>query len=368
MQRYTEHAPKGKPASDQQGQLPSAYVGIDLHTSSWHVTIQTQTHELFSNAIPGKWEALRSLLDRYRGTYQLHAVYEAGYFGYSLYDQMVAYGVNCIVTPPSLIPQQSGNRVKTDPRDSRKLAHFLAMGDLKGVWVPSAEQRAHRSVIRRRQQLISDRVRVQNRIKAELRFYGLALPMERHGAWSKSYRKNLHSLEFGDRWIQESFARLLDELEFLTTQIVQQTKLVAELAVSDTYREQVAIVRSIPGFGVISTMELLLELQDIGRFRRSKQLAAYVGLTPSQHTSGPHVRMGRITAIGKNHLRGTLIEVAWRAMAKDPPLRQKFDQLKHRTGVKRAIVAIARIVLIRTRRLLLDHREYVPGLVVQHPA
>ena len=101
------------------------FVGIDLHKSKWHVTARTVEFELFSGSIPGNWEYLLRILDRYRG-HHIQAVYEAGYFGFWLHDHLLEYGAECIVTPPSLIPQEYGNRVKTDRRDSRKLAYFLA--------------------------------------------------------------------------------------------------------------------------------------------------------------------------------------------------------------------------------------------------
>ena len=146
------------------------FVGIDLHKHRWHINIRTGDTEVFSCSIPGQWAALRRVLDRYK-EYRIHAVYEAGYFGFWLYDRLMEYGVDCVVTPPSLVPKEYGNRVKTDRRDSRKLAHLLAKGLLKRVWVPREEERFHRQVIRRRRQLVGDRVRVQNRIKAELYFH-----------------------------------------------------------------------------------------------------------------------------------------------------------------------------------------------------
>ena len=126
------------------------FVGIDVHKRSWHVTIRTDEVELFSGSIPGRWEALRKLLHRYKAQ-RIRAVYEAGYSGFWLHDHLAGYGVDCLVTPPSLVPQAYGNRVKTDRRDSQKLAHLLAKGLLKRIWVPSTEERFHRQVIRRRQ-------------------------------------------------------------------------------------------------------------------------------------------------------------------------------------------------------------------------
>ena len=123
------------------------------------------------------------------------------------------------------------------------------------------------------------------------------------------------------------------------------------------------LLMTIPGIGMIAAMELLLELQDVNRFQRADQLAAYVGLTPSQYTSAEKVRMGRITCVGKNSLRATLVQASWVLIRKDGVMQEKYDRLKSRSGGKRAIVAVARTLLIRMRRMLLDNEPYVIGLI-----
>jgi len=337
------------------------FVGIDLHKKKWHVTARTAELELFSGSIPGCWKALQRILDRYQG-HQIETVYEAGYFGFWLHDHLVEYGAECIVTPPSLIPQEYGNKIKTDRRDSRKLAHFLAKGMLKRVWVLTEKERYHREVSRRRRQLVGDRIRTQSRIKAELRLYGIDLP-EPDGKWTKIYLGNLGRIRFNNRWMQESFKCLLEQYHFLDGQIVKQTKLLRELSKTELYRERVELLMTIPGIGIIAAMELLLELQDVSRFQRADQLAAYVGLTPSQYTSADKVRMGRITRVGKNSLRATLVQASWALIRKDGVMKEKYDRLKSRSGGKRAIVAVARILLVRMRRMLLDNNPYVIGLI-----
>jgi transposase len=351
MEAYRTRGQKGK----------TVFVGVDLHRCRWHVTVMTKDQELFSGTLPGQWETLRLLLDRYREDW-IQVVYEAGYFGFWLHDRLVGYGADCIVTPPSLVPQEYGNRVKTDRRDSRKLAYLLSRGMLKRVWVPTLKERYHRQVIRRRRQLIGDRVRTQNRIKAELRFYGIEI-CERRGPWPRSYVENLWSIRFNDPWMQESFQRLLEQYEFLSEQISKQTQLVRRLSETSLYQERVAILRSVPGIGLIAAMELLVELQDVARFRRAEQLAAYVGLTPSQYSSAEKIRMGRITGIGKSGLRGTLVEASWKLITKDGAMGEKYERIKARSGAKRAIVAIARTLLLRTRRMLLDGNPYAVGLL-----
>ena len=332
------------------------FVGIDLHKLRWHVTIRTADVQVFSSSIAGKWQELKKVLNRYHGC-RIRAVYEAGYFGFWLFDYLTQYGVECIVTPPSLIPQEHGNRVKTDRLDSRKLARLLAKGLLKSIWVPSAKERFHRQVIRRRRQLVGDRIRTQNRIKSELCFYGIDLPAPR-SKWSQVYFANLQRIKFKNRWMQQSFNQLLEQYEFLSAQIDKQTQLLKKLAQIPLYRDRVKILCSIPGIGILTAMEILLELQDFSRFRRAQQLAAYVGLTPSQYSSADKIRMGRITGAGKNTVRSALVESSWYLITKDKAMRKKYEQIKARAGGKRAIVAISRKLILCIRRLLLDNRPY----------
>jgi len=163
--------------------------------------------------------------------------------------------------------------------------------------------------------------------------------------------------------MQQSFNRLLEQYDFLCDQVRKQTKLLKELSKTELYRERVEILQTVPGIGLIVAMEILLELQDVSRFRRAEQLAAYVGLTPSQYSSADKIRMGRITGIGKNSLRSALVEASWKLIKKDGAMQEKYERIKARSGAKRAIVAIARTLLIRTRRILLDGIPYAVGTI-----
>lgn len=332
------------------------FVGVDQDKKYWKVCIRTFDRELYNVNIEASWSCLKNLLTPYQEQGNtIMIVYEAGYFGYTLYEQATAWGAICIVTPPSLMPVQQGNRIKTDKRDASKLALYLAKGLLKEIYVPTATERAHRAVARRRRQILSDRVAVQARIKAVLRQHGWEL-MEKH--WSKAYVANLHRLKLHDEYSQESFRSLLTQYEGLCLLEKQQTDLLRKLAKDARYADRVTRLCSIPGLGVITSMEILLELQDVARFRRGEALAAYVGLTPAQHSSGEHIRMGRITRMGKHTVRAMLVESSWILIRKDSGMRSKYEALKQRAGGKRAIVAIARKLLLIARRMLLDGTNY----------
>lgn len=332
------------------------YVGVDVHVKHWQVTVRTIDAEQWGGRIPGNWESLRKILERYRDR-GLTVVYEAGYCGFWLRDEIVGWGAGCIVTPPSLIPSETGNRVKTDKIDSARLALLLSRGLLKAVWVPDARARRERQVLRRRRQLVRERVRVQCQIKSELRCYGVEFPSQ-VGAWSQSFVRWLWCFQFADRWQTESFRQLLTLYDQLGVLLKAQTKLVKELSESERYQGQVAILTSIPGIGLLTAMEILLELGDIRRFANGRKLAAYVGLTPGQYSSGEKVRLGSISKAGRPQLRASLIEASWVLLGKDAALRERYQYLRSRCGGKRAIVAIARKLLLIVRRLWLDQRPY----------
>ena len=146
---------------------------------------------------------------------------------------------------------------------------------------------------------MNDRVRIQNRIKSELLLNGINLTVP-SGQWTRAFFTDLCRINFSDRWMRESFKHLLDHYVFLCGQIATQTQLLKDLSHETLSKERVAILQTIPGVGLIAAMEVLLELQDIKRFRRADQLAAHVGLTPSQYTRADKTRMGRIPSLGKN--------------------------------------------------------------------
>jgi transposase len=181
---------------------------------------------------------------------------------------------------------------------------------------------------------------------------------ETKGHWTDRYVQNLKALKFHDSFMQRSFEHLLEEYEAIDQLVKKQTHLLRDLSRHEKYAEQVEILQTIPGVGWLTAIEIILELQDVRRFRRSSSIAAYVGLTPSQYSSAEYVRMGRITKQGKWNVRALLVESSWRLIREDEELKEKYERIKARAGGKRAIVAIARSLIIRMRRILLDRTSY----------
>jgi transposase len=334
------------------------FVGIDVHKESWQVTVRVEGEEKFHGRMASEYRILRRVLDRFEGG-KIRVAYEAGPCGFGLHDQLRGDGVEVIVVPPSLIPVESGNRVKTDKRDSRKLARLLEGNLLKRVYVLSEEDRAERELLRTRRQMVEHRNDVARQIKSKLLFYGVRSPFSEKGGWSKGFIRWIKELSLKWESVKVSFQSLIELYEYLTGQIMALNRKVAELSRDDKYRERVKLLRSVPGIGVLIAMEILVEVQDMGRFRRGEELASYLGLTPSEFSTGQYIRQGRITRCGNKRVRTCLVESSWHLITKDPWMRRKYDRLKQWKGGKRAIIAIARTLIVRIRRILLNQEPYV---------
>jgi transposase len=285
--------------------------------------------------------------------------YEAGPCGFWLYDKITEDGIEAIVVPPSLIPIESGNKVKTDKRDSRKLAKLLEGNMLKRVYVLSEEDRADRELLRTRRQVLEHRSDVARQIKSKLLFHGISSPLATE-RWTKGYIRWLRELTLGRRVLKVSFESLIELYEYLTEHLIKINQEVIELSRSRKYLHKVKLLKSVPGIGTLVGMELLVELSEMERFRSADELASYIGLTPSEYSTGQYVRQGRITRCGNKRVRTCLVESSWILIQKDPLMWLKYNQLKQFKGAKRAI--IARKLIIRVRRILLNNEPYVVGV------
>ena len=168
----------------------------------------------------------------------------------------------------------------------------------------------------------------------------------------------VESIAWQSSYLKESFEVLIDLYEYLTKEIKQITKSIIELSRIDKYAQRMRLIQSIPGVGILTGMEILVEVQNFTRFKTSEEIAAYIGLTPSEYSTGPYVRQGRITRCGNKRVRVALIESSWILVGKDPLIRAKYLKLKSSKGAKRAIVAIARKLIIRIRVMLLQNAPY----------
>ncbi len=334
------------------------FVGVDVHKESWHMTARTDGEEVFNASIPADFTALNKVLDRFQQC-SIKIAYEAGPCGFWLYDRLCAAGIESIVVPPSLIPLESGNKVKTDKRDSHKLAVLLENNMLKRVHVLTEEERAHRELIRTRRQISDHRCDVMKQIKSKLLFNGITPPFRLKQSWSGQYMSWLKELPLGQEMLRESINALIEVYEYLTEQLKKITRKVVLLARSHKYASKVELMKTIPGIGTLIAIEILAELQDVSRFSSAEKIASYIGLTPSEFSSGQYIHHGKITRCGNKRVRTCLVESSWILISKDPFMRNKYQHLKYRKGGKRAIIAIARVLITRIRRILLNNEPYV---------
>src|SRR5919106_6595814 len=236
--------------------------------------------------------------------------YEAGPTGFGLYRHLVERGIDCAVVAPGLVPQRPGDRVKTDPRDARKLARLLAGGLLEPIHVPSPEQEAARDLVRAREDARLDRMRDRQRLSKFCLRHGRLLPTS---AWTITRRKWLGEQRFEFAAPQIAFDTYLHTVDLVDARIVQLERAIRETAERGPWRELVGRLRCLRGIDTHTALALVAEIGDFNRFTSAEQLMAFVGLVPSEHSSGEQRRQGSITKVGNGHVRRLLVESAWHA-------------------------------------------------------
>ena len=238
----------------------------------------------------------------------------------------------------------AGSLVKTDKRDAAKLAQQLEAGRLRGIRVPSEDQEQHRLLSRTREQLVQERAAVKQKIRMKAHQFGLIDPDERREMSPKLVTELLK------RSPSEAFTITVEAhwqiWQALDKQIQKLVRRLKQQAQTDANEK---VYRSVPGVGLISGRVLSNELGDMSEFSNERKLFSYTGLTPSEQSSGEQIHRGHITKQGNRHLRGLLIEIAWRAIGKDSTLGAFFERLYPRMGRKKAIIAVARKLLGKIR-------------------
>jgi transposase len=339
------------------------FLGLDLHKKTWNLTARCEGLQLKYWTMPANKEKLIKSIHQFFPGAKYYLAYEAGCFGYWLYDYLTDNGVKTIITPPNMIPREDSQRVKNNRIDSKKLAIYLENGLLKKVAVPDKDIRLHRTVIRTRRQILKDKKRIQCQIRSTLLFYGIefTLPV---GRWAYHVIDNLYRLKFSDPYFEQSFKRMIDRLVQARNELAEQTALVKKVALLPQYKEQMTILQTIPGVGILTAIEILLELYDMQRFTNGEKMACYIGLTPKEASTGEadKTRRGHITHVGNAYLRSLFVELAWRAVRRDGVLFDKFVRIQKHRGKKIAIVAVARTLAVRTRYILINGEPYGCGV------
>jgi len=300
--------------AEAMSQYP-AYIGLDVHKENIVVAVAR-----VGRSAPASWgeiankpKAIAKLVERLNMEFSgevLLFCYEAGPCGYGVYRQLLELGQDCQVVAPSLIPKKPGERIKTDRRDATKLARSLRSGDLTAVWVPDEEQEAMRDLTRARDDFKAQERKARQQLNAYVLRHGHAWPANK-SRWTQTHYNWLESLKFTHDWQQVVLQEYIDAVKAASSRVAgitaQMERVLPEWSLASVVYSLVAL----RGIDKLAAMVLLAELGDLSRFDSPRQLMAYLGLVPSEHSSGPTRRQGGITLAGNGHARRMLVESAW---------------------------------------------------------
>ena len=289
-------------------------IAMDTHKKQHHVAwFHPKTGELqvftVNNTVKDLAKMVKKLSKQAPGP--VHFCYEAGVCGFTLKRRMEALGGRCSVIAPSLVPTARGDRIKTDRRDAKKLLGQFMAGTLTEVYPPSVEQEAARELTRCRQSVQEDLKRSRHRLIKFLTRHGYIYHDGRH--WTQKHDRWLLSLAFDQTDLREVFDLYYAQVQHDQQRLASLDKQVAALAEREDYREIVGLLRCFKGIETLTAVTLMTELFAFGRFDSPRQLMGYLGLVPSEHSSGERRRPGAITKAGNGRLRRLLVESAWHA-------------------------------------------------------
>ncbi len=341
------------------------YVGMDVSNKSWKVAIYlgTELHKRFSQD-PNPRQLMHYLQKNFPGA-RYHVVYEAGYSGFWIHDDLEALGADCTVVNPADVPtSDKERRHKNDRIDAGKLGRGLATKSLKAIYVPERSWTEDRLLVRTRIRFVRKQTRVKCQIKAVLAFYGYQVPEDMpEKYWSRRYIRWIESLKMVRSSGDYALKALLAELHFLRQMILDLTRRIRTLSREERYRVLAMHLLTIPGISLMTTMVLLTEIMTIKRFKNSDQLASFVGLVPGEHSTGDKERTTGIVPRGNKMLRYMVIECAWIAQREEPVLLEAFIQLTKRMPKTDAIIRIARKLVNRIWFVMQHEQPYVIGVV-----
>lgn len=321
----------------------TVYLGMDVHKKNYAVTAICEGQVIKKDTLKADPAILVAYCKKYFVGAKVESAYEAGFCGFYLHRCLVAAGIKNIVVDAAGIEVAVGNRVKTDKRDSLKLAMHLSTGRLKGIRVPSEEREDYRAVTRLRETFSRQRSRFACQLKALLFQHGLIRADDKKKI-SEKWAKVLEAMPLSPG-LKYAIVNYLTQWRQMNAKIKEIDQEIAAQAQKDGAIE--AIYRSVPGIGAGSARILANEVEDTLCFDNEKKLFSYTGLTPSEYSSGEHIRQGHITRHGKPILRKILVQAAWRAIRFDTSLEEIFRRLSTKIGKKKAIIGVARRLIGR---------------------
>ncbi|MDP1848671.1 MAG: IS110 family transposase [Solirubrobacteraceae bacterium] len=313
-----------------------SWAGLDVHRASvFAASMDRKTGELRVRRLPGETSEVVAFCAGLPGPTRV--AYEAGPTGFALARALSTAGVECVIAAPGKIERPSSDRVKTDRRDAERLLRLLMIDGLHPVRVPSTREEALRDLVRAREDIRGDLMRARHRmskllLRHDVRFDQTAAP------WTTQHRAWLANVDLGDRGAQVT---LLDYLGAIDALIVRRDTLEAaidELIPGSPWADTIARLRCLRGIDTLTAVGLCAEIGDWARFPRAGHVMSYLGLVPSEDSTGQTRRQGAITKTGSGHGRRLLVEAAWHY--RKPPA--KGQALKRRqAGQPAHVIAIS---------------------------
>jgi transposase len=347
-------------------QSSTLYVGMDVHKDSIAVAYVAQDHgaEVISLGSIGTRQADIDHLTRKLQSKAKHLVfvYEAGPCGYWLYRYLSKKGYDCWVVAPSLIPKKAGDRVKTDRRDAMQLARLMRSGDLTPVYVPKVEDEAIRDLCRAREDAIRDLKAAKFRLKAfllrhDIRYTGRATWNPAHLRWLSEVVCPTPAQQI----VFQEYVRAVNEHSERLQRLEQELH---ESVPSWRLHPVVEALQALRGVQFTVAVTTVAELGDLTRFDNPRQLMDYLGLTPSESSSGPRRRQGAITKAGNTHARRALVEGAWAYRYPAKVSRHLQLRLETQPKVIQDISWKAQVRLCKRYRKLLARGKHANQVVV----
>jgi transposase len=285
------------------------HVGLDVHKETIAIaTARGREAAAVLEVIRHDWQALMKALDRIGPRERLRLCYEAGPTGYDLARRLNQGGYCCQVVAPSLVPTMPGNRIKTDRRDASRLAHFLRSGNLVEVKIPEAQTEAMRDLERAR----DDAKKAERVGRHQLDKFLL-----RHGRswsatkWTKKHWDWIRSQQFPNEMLRRVLQDYVTTVEQAAQRVERLDKDIAEMVEQWALKPLVLSLMALRGVQLTTAVILAAEIGDFARFESPRHLMSYLGLVPSEHSSGQRRSQGRITRAGNAHARRIVIEASW---------------------------------------------------------
>ncbi|HEX9758123.1 MAG TPA: IS110 family transposase [Nitrospiria bacterium] len=315
-------------------------VGLDVHKDSIEIVIAetTGSREVrHFGKIGGNMASLDKAIRKLKSSHrELRFVYEAGPCGYEIYRHLSRQGFHCVVVAPSMIPKKSGNRIKNDRRDAEALARLYRAGELTSIYVPREDDEAMRDLTRARE----DAGKAQRKARQQLGAFLLRHGVRYSGSssWKSAHMRWLSDIKMPHPAQQITLQEYIHAVEECTQRVERLTEQIHKLLLQWRMAPVVEALQALRGVAPIVAATTVAEIGDLGRFQTPRQIMAYLGLVPSEHSSGNCTRRGGITKTGNGHVRRVLIEAAH---AYGYPARVSRHLLKRQEGLPQPIREIA---------------------------